>query len=132
MEQPIVSAVTHSENDVVFTLSDIPDRPGVAALIFDAKFIRRWGDEIQPGGNMLELNVDRQTIPRQTRLRDFDGPPRDARAAQQAKRRLRAAKAQQNVGFAAVVNRIAQRQVQRRDHRDVRQSSGASSCRRGA
>ena len=35
MEQPIVSAVTHSENDVVFTLSDIPDRPGVAALIFD-------------------------------------------------------------------------------------------------
>ena len=34
MEQPIVSAVTHSENDVVFTLSDIPDRPGVAALIF--------------------------------------------------------------------------------------------------
>ena len=35
MEQPIVSAVTHSENDVVFTLSGIPDRPGVAALIFD-------------------------------------------------------------------------------------------------
>jgi aspartate kinase len=35
MEQPIVSAVTHSENDVVFTLSEIPDRPGVAALIFD-------------------------------------------------------------------------------------------------
>jgi aspartate kinase len=36
MEQPIVSAVTHSENDVVFTLGGIPDRPGVAALIFDA------------------------------------------------------------------------------------------------
>jgi aspartate kinase len=35
MEQPIVSAVTHSENDVVFTLGGIPDRPGVAALIFD-------------------------------------------------------------------------------------------------
>jgi aspartate kinase len=35
MEQPIVSAVTHSENDVVFTLSGIPDRPGVAAQIFD-------------------------------------------------------------------------------------------------
>ena len=35
MEQPIVSAVTHSDNEVVFTLSDIPDRPGVAALIFD-------------------------------------------------------------------------------------------------
>jgi aspartate kinase len=35
MEQPIVSAVTHSENDVVFTLTGIPDRPGVAATIFD-------------------------------------------------------------------------------------------------
>ncbi|HEY7380342.1 MAG TPA: aspartate kinase [Gaiella sp.] len=36
MEQPIVSAVTHSENDVVFVLTGIPDRPGVAAHIFDA------------------------------------------------------------------------------------------------
>jgi aspartate kinase len=36
MEQPIVSAVTHSETDVVFTLTGIPDRPGVAALVFDA------------------------------------------------------------------------------------------------
>jgi len=35
MEEAIISAVTHSENDVVFTLSDIPDRPGVAATIFD-------------------------------------------------------------------------------------------------
>jgi aspartate kinase len=36
MEQPIVSAVTHSEQDVVFVLTGIPDRPGVAARIFDA------------------------------------------------------------------------------------------------
>lgn len=35
MEQPIVTAVTHSESDVVFTLGGIPDRPGVAAMIFD-------------------------------------------------------------------------------------------------
>jgi aspartate kinase len=35
MEQPIVSAVTYSETDVVFTLTGIPDRPGVAAMIFD-------------------------------------------------------------------------------------------------
>ncbi len=35
MEQPIVSAVTHSEHEVVFTLTGIPDRPGVAARIFD-------------------------------------------------------------------------------------------------
>jgi aspartate kinase len=36
MEEPIVSAVTHSETDVVFNLAGIPDRPGVAATIFDA------------------------------------------------------------------------------------------------
>jgi aspartate kinase len=36
MEDPIVTAVTHSESDVVFTLSGLPDRPGVAAGIFDA------------------------------------------------------------------------------------------------
>jgi aspartate kinase len=36
MEQPIISAVTHSETDVVFTLSGLPDRPGIAALVFDA------------------------------------------------------------------------------------------------
>ena len=35
MEDPIISAVTHSETDVVFTLTGIPDRPGVAALVFD-------------------------------------------------------------------------------------------------
>jgi aspartate kinase len=34
MEEPIISAVTHSETDVVFTLTGIPDRPGVAALVF--------------------------------------------------------------------------------------------------
>ena len=36
MEQPIVSAVTHSEDEIVFDLSGIPDRPGIAAAIFDA------------------------------------------------------------------------------------------------
>jgi aspartate kinase len=36
LEQPIVSAVTHSENEVVFDLSGLPDRPGVAAGIFEA------------------------------------------------------------------------------------------------
>src|SRR4029078_8361560 len=35
MEQAIISAVTHSETDVVFTMNGIPDRPGVAAMIFD-------------------------------------------------------------------------------------------------
>ena len=36
MEQAIITAVTHSAADVVFTLTGIPDRPGVAAMIFDA------------------------------------------------------------------------------------------------
>jgi aspartate kinase len=36
MEQPIVSAVTHSENEVVFTLSGIPDEPGSAATVLEA------------------------------------------------------------------------------------------------
>jgi len=31
-----VSAVTHSEDDVVFDVTGLPDRPGVAAAIFDA------------------------------------------------------------------------------------------------
>jgi len=36
MEQPIVSAVTHSENEVLIDLRGVPDRPGVAAVIFEA------------------------------------------------------------------------------------------------
>ena len=36
LEHPIVSAVTHSENEVVFDLSGLPDRPGIAAAIFEA------------------------------------------------------------------------------------------------
>jgi aspartate kinase len=36
MEQAIVSAVTHSEDEVVFVLRDVPDRAGTAAAVFDA------------------------------------------------------------------------------------------------
>jgi len=36
LEQPIVSAVTHSEDEVVFDVTGLPDRPGIAAAIFDA------------------------------------------------------------------------------------------------
>jgi aspartate kinase len=36
LEQPIVSAVTHSQDEVVFDVTGLPDRPGVAAAIFDA------------------------------------------------------------------------------------------------
>jgi aspartate kinase len=36
LEQSVVSAVTHSEDEVVFDLAGLPDRPGTAAAIFDA------------------------------------------------------------------------------------------------
>ena len=36
MEAPIVSAVTHSEDEVLFTLRGVPDLPGTAAAIFEA------------------------------------------------------------------------------------------------
>jgi aspartate kinase len=36
LEQPIVSAVTHSEDEVVFDVTGLPDEPGTAAAIFDA------------------------------------------------------------------------------------------------
>ena len=36
MEAPIVSAVTHSEDEVLFTLRGVPDVPGTAATIFEA------------------------------------------------------------------------------------------------
>ena len=36
MEEPIVSAVTHSEDEVLFTLQGVPDVPGTAAAIFEA------------------------------------------------------------------------------------------------
>ena len=36
LEQPIVSAVTHSQDEVVFDLGGLPDKPGTAAAIFDA------------------------------------------------------------------------------------------------
>jgi len=36
MERAIVSAVTHSRDEVVFALRDVPDRPGSAAAVFDA------------------------------------------------------------------------------------------------
>ena len=36
LEEAIISAVTHSADEVVFTLSGIPDRPGSASAVFDA------------------------------------------------------------------------------------------------
>jgi aspartate kinase len=36
LEQAVVSAVTHSEDEVVFDLGGLPDEPGTAAAVFDA------------------------------------------------------------------------------------------------
>jgi aspartate kinase len=36
MEEAIITGVTHSDDEVVFTLSGIPDRPGSASAVFDA------------------------------------------------------------------------------------------------
>jgi aspartate kinase len=36
LEQPIISGVTHSETEVIFTLTGLPDRPGSAAQVFDS------------------------------------------------------------------------------------------------
>jgi aspartate kinase len=36
LERPVVSAVTHSVDETVFSVRDVPDRPGSAAAIFDA------------------------------------------------------------------------------------------------
>ena len=36
MEHPIISGVTHSQSEVIFTLTGIPDRPGSAADVLEA------------------------------------------------------------------------------------------------
>lgn len=36
MEEPVVTAVTFDKNQVKMTILDVPDKPGVAALIFSA------------------------------------------------------------------------------------------------
>jgi aspartate kinase len=73
MEQAIISAVTHSETDVVFTLTGIPDRPGVAAMIFDAV-------------SSAQVNVDTiiQNVVHGRAEMSFSVPAEDRAATQQA------------------------------------------------
>jgi aspartate kinase len=68
MEQPIVSAVTHSESEVVFTLADIPDRPGVAATIFDEVAAANVNvdtiiQNVVHGGAELSFSVPTEDVP---------------------------------------------------------------------
>ena len=73
MEQAIVSAVTHSEDEIVFVLRDVPDRAGTAAAVFDA-----IADE--------HVNVDTilQNLGHETADVSFSVPGEDAAAARRA------------------------------------------------
>jgi aspartate kinase len=80
MEEPIVSAVTHSRDEVVFALTGVPDRPGAASALFAA-----LADE--------HVNVDTilQNVPRETVELSFSVPNDDIPAARRALGRAREA-----------------------------------------
>ncbi|HSI98550.1 MAG TPA: aspartate kinase [Gaiellaceae bacterium] len=80
MEQPIVSAVTHSEDEVVFALRGIPDRPGSAAAIFDAVAAEH-------------VNVDTilQNVAREAAELSFSVPQEDVPATRRALERAQEA-----------------------------------------
>jgi aspartate kinase len=75
MEQPIVSAVTHSEDQVVFDLSGIPDRPGSAAAIFDAVAVEHVNvdtilQNVVHGKASLSFSVPQEDVPATRRALD--------------------------------------------------------------
>jgi aspartate kinase len=82
MEQPIVSAVTHAEDEVLFDLRGLPDRPGVAATIFEAVAAEH-------------VNVDTilQNVGRGSAELSFSVPQEDVPAARRALER-----AQESIG----------------------------------
>jgi aspartate kinase len=82
LEQPIVSAVTHSEDEVVFSVREIPDRPGSAATVFDAVAAEH-------------VNVDTilQNVVHETAELSFSVPQDDVPAARRALER-----AQETIG----------------------------------
>jgi len=68
MEQPIVSAVTHAEDEVVFDLSGIPDRPGSAAAIFEAAAAEHVNvdtilQNVVHGSAALSFSVPQEDVP---------------------------------------------------------------------
>jgi aspartate kinase len=73
MEQPIVSAVTHSADEVVFALTGVPDVPGSAAGIFAAVAAEH-------------VNVDTilQNLVRESAVISFSVPADDAPATRRA------------------------------------------------
>jgi aspartate kinase len=87
MEQAIVSAVTHSRDEVVFALCGLPDRPGSVAAVFDA--VARE-----------DVNVDTilQNVPVATADLSFSVPTEDVPAARRALE-----SAQQTIGAQRIV-----------------------------
>ncbi len=79
LEQPIVSAVTHSEDEMLFVLRGIPDRPGSVAAILDAVAAEH-------------VNVDTilQNVPGETAELSFSVPQDDVPAARRALERAQA------------------------------------------
>jgi aspartate kinase len=73
MEQALVTAVTHSLDEVVFVLHGLPDEPGSVAAVFDA--VAREN-----------VNVDTilQNVPRKTAELSFSVPADDVPAARRA------------------------------------------------
>jgi aspartate kinase len=68
MEQPIVSAVTHSRDEVVFALREVPDRPGSAAAIFDAVAAEHVNvdtilQNVARGSAELSFSVPQEDVP---------------------------------------------------------------------
>ena len=82
LEQAIVSAVTHSADEVVFSVRNVPDRPGSAAAIFDAVAAEH-------------VNVDTilQNVVHESAEISFSVPADDVPAARRA-----LARAQESVG----------------------------------
>ena len=86
LEQPIVSAVTHAEDEVLFVLRGVPDRPGSAAAIFDAV-----------AGEHVNVDTILQNVADETAELSLSVPQDDVHAARRA-----LARAQEAMGPIAI------------------------------
>jgi aspartate kinase len=73
MEESIVSAVTHSEDEIVFALRGVPDEPGSAAAILEAV-----------AGEHVSVDTILQNVARGSAEISFSVPREDAAAARRA------------------------------------------------
>jgi len=82
MEQSIVSAVTHSEDEIVFALRGVPDEPGSAAAILEAV-----------AAEHVSVDTILQNVAREIAEISFSVPQNDAAATRRA-----LARAQESIG----------------------------------